>query len=151
MGESPVQRYVELILRQRPDLSREEVLGRIESKKAEAAVSERYREVWAALMVAHDLGVDLEERGGEEELSVGDLSPGMSGVSLTVRVVAVLPQRLFTGREGTAGRYLRMVVGDASGWVVLILWRDRVDLAEREPTAGRGGWGGASSTWGRAG
>jgi replication factor A1 len=132
MTESPVDRYLELILRQRTDLSREEVLRLIEEKKKDATVSEKYKRVWAALMVAHELGVKFEQDISDSDLKISDLSPGMSGVNVKARIISIFPSREFSSETKLGGRLVKLLIGDRTGWASLIIWRDKVDLVESQ-------------------
>jgi len=84
-------------------LSRRQVYDLIEKKKG--LLSHMISEEGAADIVAKELGVNTY-RGNEDEelaLTIGDLVPGMSNVTITGRTNKINPTREFvdkTGREG---------------------------------------------------
>ncbi|MGQ9515285.1 MAG: hypothetical protein ACUVTL_09625 [Thermoproteota archaeon] len=132
MAESPIDRYLELILRQRVDLDREEVLHLIEEKKKDATVSDKYKGVWAVLMVAHELGVKFEQDISDSDLKISDLSPGMSSVNVKARIISIFPSREFSSETKLGGRFIKLLIGDRTGWASLIIWREKVDLIESQ-------------------
>jgi len=132
MSESPVDKYLEIILRQRSDLSREKILSLIEEKKKKATVSEKYRGVWAALMVAHELGVKFEQDVSDSDLRISELTPGMSSVTVKARIISIFPPKEFEGEGRLGGRFVKLLIGDQSGWATLMIWRDKVDLVESQ-------------------
>jgi len=132
MTESPVDRYLELILRQRSDLGKEEVLSLIEEKKRKATVSEKYRGVWATLMVAHELGVKFEQDVSDSDLQISELTPGMSSVTVKARIISIFPPKEFESEGRLGGRFVKLLIGDGGGWVPLMVWRDKVDLIESQ-------------------
>ncbi|MBO3803371.1 MAG: hypothetical protein JTT11_05780 [Candidatus Brockarchaeota archaeon] len=130
MAESPIERYLELILRQRADLGREEVLRLIEEKRKEATVSEKYKGVWAVLMVAHELGVKFEGEASDSDLKISELSPGMGSVNVKARIISIFPPKEFFSETKVGGRFIKLLIGDDTGWVPLIMWREKADLVE---------------------
>jgi ssDNA-binding replication factor A large subunit len=132
MAESPMDRYVELILRQRSDLGRDEILSLIEEKKRKATVSEKYKGVWAALMVAHELGVKFEQDISDSDLLISELTAGMSSVTVKARIISIFPPKEFQSEGKMGGRFIKLLIGDQSGWATLMIWRDKVDLVESQ-------------------
>jgi len=132
MTESPFERYLELILRHRMDLSKEEVLKLIDEKRKEATVSEKYKGVWAVLMVAHELGVKFEQDTSDSDLKISELSPGMSSVNVKARIISIFPPREFSSETKMGGRFVKLLIGDQTGWASLIIWREKADLVESQ-------------------
>ncbi len=125
--EELIQRYIEAILEKKRDMSREELIRRIEEKKKHARVSEAYREVWAVFSVANELGIRLEEVSLEKEIKIGSIVSGLTSVSTRGRVIAILEPKEV---ESADGRILitRAIIGDSSGWGYLYLWREKANL-----------------------
>lgn len=132
MAESPVEKYLDLILRQRSDLTKEDVLNLIEDKKKKATVSEKYRGVWAALMVAHELGVRFEQDVSDSDLSISELTPGISSVTVKARVISIFPPKEFESEGKLGGRFVKLLIGDKGGWTTLMIWREKADLVESQ-------------------
>ena len=94
--------------------------GEIERRIAELAKTHGISEHAAAVMLAEELGVKLDE--GEELLHIADLVPGMSNVNIVARVLRKFPPREYTKRDGSKGRVANIIIYDATGQARLVLW-----------------------------
>lgn len=115
MGALTKEQIIETIKR-RKGLSREE----IEEKIREISSRERISEHAAALMLAEELGVNLE--GKEELLHIADLVPGMTGVNIVARVLRKYPPREYDKKDGSRGQVANLIVYDSTGKTRLVLW-----------------------------
>ncbi|MCD6372433.1 MAG: replication factor A [Thermococcus sp.] len=115
MGVLTKDQIIEVIERQR-GLSRAE----IKEKIAEISRREGISEHAAALMLAEELGVNLE--GEEELLHIADLVPGMSGVNIAARVLRKYPPREYKKKDGSTGRVANLIIYDSTGKTRLVLW-----------------------------
>ena len=104
------------LIEKRKGLSRDEIEERI----AEIARREGISEHAAALMLAEELGVNLE--GEEELLHIADLVPGMTGVNIVARIMRKYPPREYKKKDGSTGRVANLIVYDSSGKARLVLW-----------------------------
>jgi len=127
--EELIQRYIEAILEKRKDISREELIRKIEERKRQARVSEAYREVWAVFSLANELGVRLEEISLEKEIKIGSIVSGLSNVSIRGRIIAILEPREVESNDGKI-LITRAIIGDSSGWCYLYLWREKATLLQ---------------------
>jgi replication factor A1 len=85
----------------------------------------------AAFMVAKELNVDLDvKKEISESLKVSQLEEGMNNVDLTVRVLQVFSPKKFE-KKGKKGSYVRILVGDDSGEIMLTLWHQDVELVQQ--------------------
>jgi len=109
------EQIINRIIRHR-GLSKEE----IEEKISELARTHGISEHAAAVMLAEELGIKLEE--GEELLRIADLVPGMSNVNIVARVLRKFPPREYTKRDGSRGKVANLVVYDSTGQARLVLW-----------------------------
>ncbi|WP_099209719.1 OB-fold nucleic acid binding domain-containing protein [Thermococcus henrietii] len=109
------EQIINRIIRHR-GLSKEEIEERI----AELAKTHGISEHAAAVMLAEELGVKLEE--GEELLHIADLVPGMSNVNIVARVLRKFPPREYQKRDGSTGRVANVIVYDSTGQARLVLW-----------------------------
>jgi len=125
--EELIQKYIEAILEKRKDLSRGELLKRIEERKKTARVSEAYREVWAVFSIANELGVRLEDISLENEIKISSIVSGLTNVSTRGRVIAILEPKEVESNDGKIP-ITRVVIGDSSGWCYLYLWREKANL-----------------------
>ncbi|WP_148883712.1 OB-fold nucleic acid binding domain-containing protein [Thermococcus aciditolerans] len=115
MGVLTKEQIIEMIEGQK-GLSRDE----IEEKIAQIAVREGISEHAAAVMLAEELGVNLE--GREELLHIADLVPGMTGVNVVARIMRKYPPREYKKRDGSTGHVANLIIYDSTGKTRLVLW-----------------------------
>jgi replication factor A1 len=109
------------------EVSREQVLDRLESekKKTGGLISEE------ALLRVIAAGFGCDVRGSRvliSSLSLGDLVPNLGDVTVVGRVAAVFSPRSFSGKR--SGRFASLLIADESGVLRVVLWNDRAGLAE---------------------
>jgi len=117
---------VDRILSSCPRVSRESVLQRLEAERSRAGglISDE-----ALLrMIAAGFGCEMGVEATEHVLLLRDLIPGLSGVSVVGRVVAVFSPRAFNGSR--KGRFASLLIADESGLLRVVLWNDKAGLAE---------------------
>lgn len=114
------EQIVNRIIRHR-GISKDEIEERI----AELAKTHGISEHAAAVMLAEELGVKLDE--GEELLHIADLVPGMSNVNIVARVLRKFPPREYQKRDGTAGKVANIIIYDSTGQARLVLWDNFVN------------------------
>jgi replication factor A1 len=122
------ENVIERILGSRPDLTRQEVLKRIEKKKEGAG--EFFTDETAARIVALELGVEIVQKPPQLEILIKDLVSGLNDVTLTGRVIAFYPPRIFTRQDWTEGKFARLLIADRSGTLKVVLWDDKTSLVE---------------------
>ncbi|MGD0978171.1 MAG: OB-fold nucleic acid binding domain-containing protein [Candidatus Bathyarchaeia archaeon] len=118
---------VERILSSCPGVSRESVLEKLEAERSRAGglISDE------ALLRMIAAGFGCEILGGEATVHVllmRDLIPGLNGISVVGRVVAVFSPRAFNGNR--KGRFASLLIADESGVLRVVLWNDKAGLAE---------------------
>ena len=119
MGVLTKEQIVEMIERQKGLLADE-----IEERIVEIAKREGISEHAAAVMLAEELGVNLE--GREELLHIADLVPGMRGVNIVARIMRKYPPREYQKRDGSTGRVANLIIYDGTGRTRLVLWDNLV-------------------------
>jgi replication factor A1 len=82
----------------------------------------------AALIVATDLGVDLQIERPHEFLHIKDLVIGMSDIWLCARVTCISTIKEFQRQSGT-GRVANIDVMDTTGSTRVVLWDDLADVS----------------------
>jgi len=123
-----LEEILQQILSSRKDLTREEVLRRMEEKKE---VAEGYfTDETAARVVAHELGVEVSRETFRPEVSIRDLVSGLNDVTVVGRVIIVYPPQTFTRPDKTEGKVARLLIADKSGTVKVVLWDDKASLVE---------------------
>lgn len=79
----------------------------------------------AAMLVAHDLGMNETEKSSQK---VADIKSDSGNVNFIAKVVSVFPIREFTRSDGTVGRVGNLLVADETGSIRITLWDDKADL-----------------------
>ncbi|MBT7913519.1 hypothetical protein HN588_06395, partial [Candidatus Bathyarchaeota archaeon] len=124
----PTQDIIKKILALKPNLTEEAVRELIEKERAKAAGL--LTEEAAAHLVSSNLGINGAGERIEAKLKIRDLTPGLSDVSLTGRVIQVFPSRTFERDGKKQGKVLRMILGDKTGSAVLVFWDEKADHVE---------------------
>ena len=122
---SGTEDIIKRVLALRPKLTREAVESLIDEERRKAAGL--LTEEAAAHLVASNLGLDGAGERIEAKLRIGDLTSGLSDVSLTGRVIHVFSARSFLRRDGREGKVLRMLLGDRTGSVAVVCWDEKAD------------------------
>ncbi|MEM2919299.1 MAG: hypothetical protein QXW14_00430 [Candidatus Nitrosocaldus sp.] len=135
---------VVLILKHRPDLSREDVLSMAREKMKNIGAG-YLTEQGALFLVAADLGIRIDEEmskmrmsssnnsgGGGAITALKDLYSGARDVSVVARVMKIYPVKRYSRKsDGTVSRLRRLVVYDDEKSMSVNLWDDIVDSIER--------------------
>ncbi|WP_370573318.1 OB-fold nucleic acid binding domain-containing protein [Methanomethylovorans sp.] len=82
----------------------------------------------AAMLVAHDLGLNETGRSSQK---IVDIKSDSGNVSFIAKVVSVFPTREFTRSDGTMGRVGNLLVADETGSIRVTLWDDKTDLVNQ--------------------
>ena len=133
---SGTEDIIKRILALKPNLTREAVERLIDEERAKAAGL--LTEEAAAHLVASNLGLDGAGQRIEAKLRIGDLTSGLSDVSVTARVIHIFPVNTFSRSDGREGKVLNMLIGDSTGSVAAVFWDERADqVAASKVTAGK--------------
>ena len=131
-----MEQIVQRILVVRRDLTRAEVLKRIYEKKRSA--EGYFLDEAAARIVAFELGVETPMQEAEAswtELPIEKLVSGLNDVTVSGRVIAVLPVQTFSRPDLTEGKVARLLIADKTGALKAVLWDDKVSIIENEKIA----------------
>ncbi|MDI6905612.1 MAG: OB-fold nucleic acid binding domain-containing protein [Candidatus Bathyarchaeia archaeon] len=122
------EKIIEQILSRHPEISREEILGRLEreKRKTDGFISDEI----LLRMIAAELGVEIPRETPTPTLSLGDLVPGLSDVTVVGRVVAVFPPKTFEGNK--SGKVASLLIADKNDILRVVLWNDKADLMESD-------------------
>lgn len=107
-------------------ITKEELKKRIKEKIDE--FGGLLSEEGAALIVAADLGVDLQVKRPQKSLSIKDLAIGMSDICVCARVMCISAIKEFERDTGT-GKVANVEVRDATGSTRVVLWDDLADFS----------------------
>jgi ssDNA-binding replication factor A large subunit len=121
---------VQELLQQKHELSREEVLRRVEDKKRTVGAG-YLTDQGALFLVAGELGVSLRKEAPTSDMSIKDLYIGANDVTVVARVMAVYPESTYNKKDGGKGKYRRLALFDDKGSVRLTVWEEAIDQVEK--------------------
>jgi len=121
------EEIIEQILSRHPEISREEVMERLEKEKMKTGgfISDK-----ALLrMIAAELSVEIpHDKALAPKLSIRDLVLGLNDVTLVGRVVAVFLPKAFIGNR--SGKMASLLIADQSGTLRVVLWDEKTGFIE---------------------
>jgi replication factor A1 len=133
---SGIENIIKKILTLKPGLTREAIEKLIDDEKAKAAGL--LTEEAAAHLVASNLGISGAGRKIDTKIMIGDLTSGLNDISVTGRIIHIFPSRKFSRGDGREGRVCRMLIGDKTGSLTVVLWDEKADhLAASNVKAGK--------------
>jgi len=118
------------LLQSRPELSREEVLRRIEEKKQTVGAG-YLTDQGALFLVAGELGVSLRKSDASSDMTIKDLYIGANDVTVVARVLATYPVSTFDKKDGGKGKYQRLSLFDGKDSVRLTVWEEALEPVEK--------------------
>jgi len=121
------EEIIKQILSRYPEISREQVLEKLEKEKTRAGGL--IAEETLLRLIAADLGVEIPQNGTHlHRLSISHLVPGLSDVTVLGRVLAVFPPKTFEKRR--SGKFASLLIADKDDMLRVVLWNDKVNLLE---------------------
>ncbi|XRP96679.1 single-strand DNA-binding protein Rpa [Methanocaldococcus sp. 16A] len=81
----------------------------------------------ALMMIAKEHGIDIDKKEVEEFL-IKDIEEGQINVEITGVVTDVSDVKTFTRKDGSEGRYRRIIIADKSGTIRMTLWDELADM-----------------------
>lgn len=126
-AEMTAEEIIAEIVSKRPEMSRSEILERLETEKKRTGgfISEET----LLRMIAAEL--DVEVSGTEAStlsLSLVNLIPSLNDVTVTGRVVGVFSAKSFEGNR--SGKLASLLIADRSGVLRVVFWDDKAELVE---------------------
>ncbi|MGB3908517.1 MAG: OB-fold nucleic acid binding domain-containing protein [Methanomethylovorans sp.] len=82
----------------------------------------------AAMLVAHDLGLNETARSSQK---IADIKSDSGNVNFIAKVVSIFPTREFTRGDGTTGRVGNLLVADETGSIRITIWDEKADLVNK--------------------
>ena len=115
---------IELIMKNIPEYDRAAVLKLIQEKRQELG-PEVINDESAAMIVARELGIDLQQIAPKVRLKISEISEQTRNITITVQVINVGSVRTFSrSGEGGEGKVASLFVADESGRIRVTLWDD---------------------------
>ncbi len=120
---------IEEVLRNKPDMSRDDIVELIEEKKRNVGAG-YLTDQGALFLIAGELGVQLKPV--TSDLTLKDLYVGANDITIVSRVLAVYPISEYKKKDGGTGRYRRVNLFDQGNVVRLTIWDDNQDAIRLE-------------------
>jgi len=120
---------VDEVLRNKPDMSRDEIIELIEDKKRNVGAG-YLTDQGALFLIAGELGVQLKPM--TSDLTLKDLYLGANDITVVARVLAVYPISEYKKKDGGIGRYRKVNLFDPVNVVRLTIWDDNQDAIKLE-------------------
>ena len=121
------EEIIKQILLQHPEISREQILERLEKEKNRTGgfIAERT----LMRLIATEFGVEIPQNDVHlRKLSIGHLVPSLNDVTVSGRVLAVFPPKAFKGKR--SGKLASLLIADKGNMLRVVLWNDKVNLVE---------------------
>ena len=125
-----LEETIELILKH-TEYQRDEVLKMIEEKREELG-PEVVNEESAAMIIARELGIDLQQVSAKARIRIEDITESTGRVPLTARVVSRNPVRTFTRKDGGEGKVASLFVADETGEIRVTLWDEITRVVDED-------------------
>jgi replication factor A1 len=120
---------IDAILRQKINLTRDELVQMIEEKKQKIGAG-YLTDQGALFLVAADLGIVLEEMP-RLEMSLKDVYAGAKEVSVLARIMNIYPLKRYRRKDGSEARLRTLVVYDNDTRLKVKLWDDMAELPDK--------------------
>jgi ssDNA-binding replication factor A large subunit len=114
------------LLQSRPELSRDEVIRRIEDKKRTVGAG-YLTDQGALFLVAGELGVSLRKEDASSDMTIKDLYIGANDVTVVARILALYPIATYNKKDGGTGKYRRVVLFDGKNSARLTVWEEGIE------------------------
>jgi ssDNA-binding replication factor A large subunit len=120
------KKIIEQILMRHPEISREEILKRLdkEKRKTGSFISDDV----LLRMIAAEFGVEVSKEAQTPTISIRDLVPGLNDVTVVGRVVAVFPSKTF--KVNKSGKVASLLIADENSILRIVLWNDKTKVIE---------------------
>ncbi|MEM3703330.1 MAG: OB-fold nucleic acid binding domain-containing protein, partial [Candidatus Bathyarchaeia archaeon] len=121
-----VEEIIKKIISKNPELSREEIMKRLESEKRKSGgyISDKI----LLQMIAAELGVEVSSEAAKPRLLIRRLVPGLGDVTIFGRVIAVFPAKVSEKSKNV--KFASLLIADKSEILRIVLWNDKVAFAE---------------------
>ncbi len=114
------------LLEQKPDLTKEEIEGKIKEKKEKIGAG-YLTDQGALFLIASDIGVSLSEPL-KVEMGLKDLYVGAKEISLETRVLNLSPAKQYSRKDGSPFFLRTMTVYDGDSTASVKLWDEKAKL-----------------------
>ena len=119
-----LEETIQLILDNQSEFDRSDILKMIHEKREELG-PEIVNDESAAMIIARELGIDLQQISGKGRLQIKEITEETRNVSIIVKVVGIGEVRTFSRQDGTEGKVANLTVADENDRIRLVLWDEK--------------------------
>ena len=119
-----LEETIQLILDNQSEFDRSDILKMIQEKREELG-PEIVNDESAAMIIARELGIDLQQISGKGRLQIKEITEETRNVSIIVKVVSIGEVRTFSRQDGTEGKVANLTVADENDRIRLVLWDEK--------------------------
>ena len=119
-----LEETIQLILDNQSEFDRSDILKMIQEKREELG-PEIVNDESAAMIIARELGIDLQQISGKGRLQIKEITEETRNVSIIVKVVSIGEVRTFSRQDGTEGKVVNLTVADENDRIRLVLWDEK--------------------------
>ncbi len=122
------EEIIDQILTSRPEITKERLLARLSA--AQDMTGGLIAETSLLRMIAAELGIEVPREDGtfKPRLSLGHMVAGLNNVTVTGRIIAVYPVKMFEGEK--SGKLSSVTIADNDGTIRVILWNEKATYVE---------------------
>jgi replication factor A1 len=124
-----LENIIDKIITQRKDITKKEIVDRIESKKKEA--QGLLSDEGAARIIAQELFVKVNGKSFNQ-IKVKDLVTNLNDITLSARIISIWPIKEFNKSNGNIGKILRILLADSTGIIRCVLWNGKAEQLASE-------------------
>ncbi len=118
-----LEETIELIRKHLPEYDRKAIMEMVNEKRQELG-PEVVNEESAAMIVARELGIDLQQVSTRSRQKIEDISETDRNVILSAKVVHIGTVRTFARKDSGEGKVASVTVADETGQIRVALWDD---------------------------
>ncbi len=116
-----LEETIELIRKHLPEYDRKAIMDMVNEKRQELG-PEVVNEESAAMIVARELGIDLQQVSARSRQKIEDISETDRNVVLTAKVLNIGTVRTFARKDGGEGKVTSITIADETGQIRVALW-----------------------------
>jgi replication factor A1 len=124
------QDLIQEILQKNPLITQEQILEKLKAEKARTGGL--LGDETLLRLIAAKFGVQVRQNTIQNSgiLSTNRLFAGLYDVTVTGRLIAVFPAKIFQGAE-KSGKFATLILVDKEGLLRVVLWNEKAELVER--------------------
>lgn len=127
MAEGSIDDLIEEVIKQKPNMTKEEIISRIAAKK-EAVGANYLTDRGAIFLVASECGATIG-KPIKTDMAIKDIYSGASEITLEARVLSISPVKQYTRKDGEQGALRLLSVYDSiDNTAGVKMWGDKANL-----------------------